>query len=168
LAPPWEKILPVPMTEYVLEEVARRAGGDGGLEKEDSSDSGKNAKPGGQTLFSMCFQNVCYKSHVNHLSVLDECDIEDITHVQSSSNKTTNPRWRCVQKWDSPRAAPIRRDLHPKRKNISEPSEYFIKFFDEPVMECIAELSNLYAVQTHPSKPLMLTCKELEIFLLFY
>jgi len=85
------------MTEYVLEEAARRAGGDGGLEKEDSSDSGKNAKLGGQTLFSMCFQNVCYKSLVNHLSVLDECDIEDTTHVQSSSNKTTNPRWRCVQ-----------------------------------------------------------------------
>jgi len=40
-------------------------------------DSGKNAKLGGQTLFSMCFQKVCYKSHVNHLPVLDQCDTED-------------------------------------------------------------------------------------------
>jgi len=53
---------------------------------------GKNAKLGGQTLFSMCFQNICYKSHVTHLSVLDEFDTEDATHVQSSSNKITNPR----------------------------------------------------------------------------
>ena len=65
------------MTEYVPEEAARRAGGDGGLEREGSSDSGKNAKLGRQTLFAMGFQNVGYKSHVNHLSVLDECDTED-------------------------------------------------------------------------------------------
>ena len=32
------------------------------------------------------------------------------------------------------------------------------------MMECLAEQSNLYAVQTNPSKLLMLTCKELVFF----
>jgi len=106
-------------------------------------DLAKNAKLGGQTLFSMCFRNVCYKSHVKHHSVLDECDTEDTTHVQSSSNKIRNPRWKCVQKCDSSRAAAFRPDLHPKSESISEPSEYFRKFFDEAMVECIAEQSNL-------------------------
>jgi len=60
------------MTEYFPEEPAGRAGVDGGLEY------------------------ICYKSYVNHLSALDECDTEDTTHVQSSSNKTTNSSWRSV------------------------------------------------------------------------
>jgi len=36
------------------------------------------------------------------------------------------------------------------------------------MMECIAEQSNLYAVQRNLSISLMLTLKEPEIFLLFY
>jgi len=36
----WGKILPTPMTEYVPEEAARRAGVDCGPEREDFSDSG--------------------------------------------------------------------------------------------------------------------------------
>ena len=36
LTPPWENIIPVTMIEYVPEEAARRAGGDGSLENEDS------------------------------------------------------------------------------------------------------------------------------------
>jgi len=89
-------------------------------------------------------------------------------HVQSSSNKITNPRWKYVQKCDSPPTAPIRPDVHSTSESISERSEYFRKGFDEAMMECIVEQSNLYAVQTNRSKPLMLKCKELEFFLLFY
>jgi len=75
-----------------------------------------------------------------------------------------------VQICDSPRAAPVRPHLHSKSESISVASEYFRKFFDEAMMECIAEQSNfnLYAVQTNLSISLMLTCKELEIYLLFY
>jgi len=112
--------------------------------------------------------SLCYKPHVNHLSLLDERDTEDATHVLGSSNKITNPRWRCVQKCDSPRAAPIRPDLDRMSESISEPSDYFRKFFDEAMMECIAEKSNLYAVQTNLSISFMLTCEEPEFFLLFY
>jgi len=53
-------------------------------------------------------------------------------------------------------------------ESISEPSKYFRKFFDEAMMECIAEQSNLYAVQRNLSISLNVTWKELEIFLLFY
>jgi len=53
-------------------------------------------------------------------------------------------------------------------ESISEPWEYFRKFFGEAMMECIAEQSNLYAVQRNLSISFMLTWKELEIFLLFY
>ena len=113
------------------------------------------------------FPNVCYKSHLNHLSVLDKCDTEDTTHVQSSSNKITNPGGG-VQICDAPLAAPVRPHLHPKSESISETLEYFRKFFDEAMIECIAEQSNFYAVQTKLLISLMLTCKELEIFLLFY
>jgi len=53
-------------------------------------------------------------------------------------------------------------------ESISEPLEYFRNFFDEAMMECMEEQSNLYAVQRNLSISLMLTWKELEIFLLFY
>ena len=52
-------------------------------------------------------------------------------------------------------------------ESISEPWEYFGKFFDETMMECIAEQSNLYAVQRNLSISLMLTWNELEIFCCF-
>jgi len=39
--------------------------------------------------------------------------------------------------------------------------------FDEATVECITEQSNLYAVQTNPSKPLMPTCKSWKIFCCF-
>jgi len=41
---PWEEILPTPMTEYVPEEAARRAGSNCGPKKEDSSDSGMGVR----------------------------------------------------------------------------------------------------------------------------
>jgi len=56
----------------------------------------------------------------------------------------------------------------PRAKAYLNPRNIFRKFFGEAMMECIAEQSNLYAVQTNLSISLMLTCKELEIFLLFY
>ena len=148
------------MTEYVPEEPARRAGGDGGLEREDSSDSGKNARVDRQTLFSICFQNVGYRSHVNQVSVL--------WWVWYRRYNSCSEFFKQNHESQVEMCSPIRPDLHPRSESISEPSEYFSKFFDETTMECIAEQSNLYAVQTNPSKPPMLTCKELEIFLVFY
>jgi len=53
-------------------------------------------------------------------------------------------------------------------ESISEPSKFFRKFFDEAMLECIVEQSIVYAVQRNLSISLMLTWKELEIFLLFY
>jgi len=92
-----------------------------------STDSGKNAKLGGQTLFSMRFQTVCYKSPVNHLSVLDKCDTEDTTMFRVLQTKSRIPGGD-VQIFDSPRAASVRPHLLSKSESISEASEYFRNF----------------------------------------
>jgi len=122
---PWEEILPTPMTEYVPEEAARRAGSDCGPEREDSSDSGM----GVGRMFSRGATRGFFQNFSRGTKV-----VKFVFSLES----------------------------------ISAPSKYFRKFFDEAMMECIAEQINLYAVQRKLSISLMLTWKELEIFLLFY
>ena len=53
----------------------------------------------------------------------------------------------------------------PESADIRNPFQYFQHFFDKELLDHIVELSNLYAVQADPSKPLLLTRLELEQFL---
>ena len=105
-------------------------------------------------------ENICFY----FFYILDNSIIEDETPVQTSTVQDVHPKWNAVRKCNSFRLAPISCGEHPRSESIFAPSEYFKDFFDGIKMDYIVQQSNLYAVQSNPSKPLMLTCKELEKF----
>ncbi|KAH9371110.1 hypothetical protein HPB48_015675 [Haemaphysalis longicornis] len=89
----------------------------------------------------------------------DEDDVEETSTPSGRSfrwKQVTHPRSYLPQWEDS---------LPDPPDEPKAPIEYFRYFFDDEVLDAIAEQSNLFAIQKNANKALCLTCSQLEQFL---
>ena len=100
----------------------------------------------------------------------EEDHVPTVLSTSTANNRTRKPVWRTRQQSDVASTEPVFRGETFAGNPVSEPIAYFNDHLDDEMKaNCVAQ-SNLFAIQTTPSKPLGITVPELDQFIgiLFY